>query len=548
MDIEKLNSPKPLAYYSDKWTLAIHRQFIIRRLALKSKITKADFEQASGELGLCVRQVRNILADYRNVPVLQTCMPGHRVSPARKRRIPNETLKIIWEVIKKDYLGTKEKRFISTIHASVRCRCLELGVYVPSYSIVKRELDKVPDLEKAKANKISKPPEACQIYTGRHPATGLLEYVQIDHTHVDLICDHRDIGLWKRRIYITLAECVASRMVYGYYLSLRPPSTRHSALTLMLGMLPKRQWVQNVGLSYSEFREKGIVDPWPIMGACKIAQSDRAADFRGYSYRQGVLSMGVQEIQYRPKGKCWFGGHIERLIGTFMKQVHELPGTTFSNVQQRGRYNSEKHALLTLADFETWLVALILEYHLASHRGLQGLTPLQKFEELKAQGHNKHLKLLPDLYDVYAAFLPHKPRTIGDTGITLNKRFYMHDRLRGMRGKKLIVKYHPHRNDVVYVCLDGMRPSFEAACYYDPNVLDGQREPLDPEYNSFIKAETKRQNDIARDLNAQRHEFIDNLKKARSKELSVSKGSSRAKTILPTGRPIPSLPGNNSPW
>jgi putative transposase len=31
---------------------------------------------------------------------------------------------------------------------------------------------------------------------------------------------------------------------------------------------------------------------------------------------------------------------VERLIGTMMEMVHELPGTTFSSPAERGRYDN----------------------------------------------------------------------------------------------------------------------------------------------------------------------------------------------------------------
>ena len=35
-------------------------------------------------------------------------------------------------------------------------------------------------------------------------------------------------------------------------------------------------------------------------------------------------------------GQPHYGGIVERVIGTMMQLVHELPGTTFSNPAQRG--------------------------------------------------------------------------------------------------------------------------------------------------------------------------------------------------------------------
>jgi len=43
------------------------------------------------------------------------------------------------------------------------------------------------------------------------------------------------------------------------------------------------------------------------------------------------------------------------LIGTQMGAVHLLPGSTFSNPEQRGYYDSEKSARMTLRELERWI-------------------------------------------------------------------------------------------------------------------------------------------------------------------------------------------------
>ena len=48
------------------------------------------------------------------------------------------------------------------------------------------------------------------------------------------------------------------------------------------------------------------------------------------------------------KFKAAVGGIIERVIGTLMELVHALPGTTFSNPTERGSYDSDRTACLTL--------------------------------------------------------------------------------------------------------------------------------------------------------------------------------------------------------
>jgi Mu DNA binding, I gamma subdomain len=68
-------------------------------------------------------------------------------------------------------------------------------------------------------------------------------------------------------------------------------------------------------------------------------------------------------IDYRPPGTPHFGGHIERLIGTTMGAVHILPGSTFSNVAEKGDYPSEKTSALTLVELERWLALQVGGVH-----------------------------------------------------------------------------------------------------------------------------------------------------------------------------------------
>ena len=74
-----------------------------------------------------------------------------------------------------------------------------------------------------------------------------------------------------------------------------------------------------------------------------------------------------------------FGGVVERVLGTLMDMVHQLPGTTFSNIHTRGTYDAEGMAVLTLAELETWLaLAIAGKYHQEIHATLRQV-PLQRF-------------------------------------------------------------------------------------------------------------------------------------------------------------------------
>lgn len=51
---------------------------------------------------------------------------------------------------------------------------------------------------------------------------------------------------------------------------------------------------------------------------------DNASEFKSEALRRGCEQHGI-ELSYRPLGRPHYGGIIERIIGTVMQRVHELP-------------------------------------------------------------------------------------------------------------------------------------------------------------------------------------------------------------------------------
>ena len=108
---------------------------------------------------------------------------------------------------------------------------------------------------------------------------------------------------------------------------------------------------------------------WPMSGKPRQLYLDNAAEFKSEALRRGCEQHGIQ-LSYRPPGLPHFGGIVERIIGTAMQLIHELPGTTFSSPDQRGKYDSEGMAALTLRELERWLTLAIGAYHGCVHGSL----------------------------------------------------------------------------------------------------------------------------------------------------------------------------------
>ncbi|EOA3724446.1 Mu transposase C-terminal domain-containing protein, partial [Pseudomonas aeruginosa] len=192
------------------------------------------------------------------------------------------------------------------------------------------------------------------------PISTPLEQVQIDHTVIDLIVvDERDrqpIG----RPYLTLAIDVFTRCVVGMVVTLEAPSAVSVGLCLAHAGCDKRPWLEGLDVEMD----------WPMSGKPRLLYLDNAAEFKSEALRRGCEQHGIR-LDYRPLGQPHYGGIVERIIGTAMQMIHdELPGTTFSNPNQRGEYASEKMAALTLRELERWLTLAVGTYHGSVHNGL----------------------------------------------------------------------------------------------------------------------------------------------------------------------------------
>jgi putative transposase len=82
-------------------------------------------------------------------------------------------------------------------------------------------------------------------------------------------------------------------------------------------------------------------------------------EFHSRAFERGCRQHGIG-VEHRPPATPRFGGHIERLMGTLMRRVHALPGTTFSSVAERGGYPSQERAALTFREFERVLALEVL--------------------------------------------------------------------------------------------------------------------------------------------------------------------------------------------
>jgi putative transposase len=136
-----------------------------------------------------------------------------------------------------------------------------------------------------------------------------------------------------------------------------------------------------------------------------------------------------------------------------MGAVHLLPGTTFSDVNQKGCYPSEARAILTLSELERWLALQIAGvYQLSLHSSL-GKTPLTAWQEAVSRLASLVRKPV-DPTEFFLSFLPAVSRQVRRDGIHLWNIRYWDNVLSPWAGRMqrpLLVKYDPRDLSRIYV-------------------------------------------------------------------------------------------------
>jgi putative transposase len=352
------------------WEQARNRASVISSLANRITTHVGDVDQAAEELGVSRRQIYVLLDRYRQGTGLVTDLVVRRSTGGKGgHRLPEPTETIMRDLIRRRFL-TRQKLSLAALHREIVRACASQGVKPPTRNTVSRRIAKLNPVEVGRRREGKDAVRTLQAAGGDVPVIrSILDRVQIDHTVIDIIIvderERRSIG----RPYLTLAIDVFSRAIVGLVLTLEPPSAVSVGLCLANTIGDKRPWMERLGVAVE----------WPMSGKPKSLYLDNAAEFKSEALHRGCEQHDIH-LSYRPQGQPHYGGIVERVIGTAMRKIHELPGTTFSNPAERGQYDSEKLAALTLPELEKWLVLAVAAYHGSVHQTL-GQTPAARWVE-----------------------------------------------------------------------------------------------------------------------------------------------------------------------
>jgi putative transposase len=215
------------------------------------------------------------------------------------------------------------------------------------------------------------------VTTGQSDVIRPLQRVEFDewdtHLHVLAILT----GVWetwsdkqkedatKVRLVLCLAIDVATECVVGMSLA-RKPSPENAARCLEMAVSDKQVYADAAG----------ALTPWDMQGTHETGAADAGSSFANEDLRGKNVDLGVK-FMTTVAGLPWLRGKVERVFRSIDdKFVAMFAGRTFGNVVEKGEYDSEGNASLTVDEFAHALVRYKIDhYHNHPHDGLGGETP-----------------------------------------------------------------------------------------------------------------------------------------------------------------------------
>lgn len=476
----------PFDALTDKEWLVANARYQIIKPILDGKSSTLEVKKLAEINGIHYTTLYRWIKRYNNGGIIAVLAGQKRSGGKNKSRLTPELDTIINECIIDLYLDPSRKS-ISKVTRSIIIKCKKQNVTPPHANTIRNRIKNISEEEVLRARYGSKKSkERFEPIKSSFPGANYpLAVVQIDHTCVDIILVDEVHRNPFRRPYLTVAIDVYSRMVVGLHLSFDPPGEMGTGLCLANAILSKEMILE----------QYGIKGDWPCWGVMSTIHMDNAKEFRGNMLKKVCQNYGIN-IEHRPVATPHWGGHIERLLGTFSKEIHNLPGTTFSNIEERDRYDSTSKAALTIREFEKWLLIYIVNvYHKRIHTSID-MSPYEKYRKgIFGIGGEKGTGLPPRLFNdrrIKLDFMPFVERTVQEYGVIIDHicyyddvlRKYIHareDKTKYSKKRKFIFKRDPRDISIIYF----FDP--ELNDYFEIPYRDTSKPPISIwEYNEVI--------------------------------------------------------------
>lgn len=242
------------------------------------------------------------------------------------------------------------------------------------------------------------------------------ERLEMDEWKVSLMTLMVDAGVWemldekqkaavkRKRVWLSVAIDARTRMIVAMRFLDGAPCIESALGTIELAMRDKSRIAEHVGAS-----------PTYLHAKPRSIAMDNGSNYTANDVMARVVRLGIS-AHYPPAGLAEMRARIERLFGTLKTKIISLfTGQTFSNILEKGDYDSSANASLNVEELNRCFLRGVLDlYHHHPHEGLLGETPYQCMLRLS----NEYGLPLPPNRDVLRHVMGvSSQRRIGDAGV-----------------------------------------------------------------------------------------------------------------------------------
>lgn len=392
-------------------------------------------------------------------------IPNYCKRGNKKPRYPEEVVSIAIREINRLYLNqnrNSKKETLSAVRDAIDKENMRLPSHEqlpkPQIKFVRNIIAAIDafEVEKARNGKNAANKRFREAITSGESVLEPLDRVEIDHTVLDLIVVDANNYLPLGRPTITIAFDRCTRCICGYHVGFDPPSYVSIMKCLSHAIKPKE---------YVKEKYPEIENNWPCWGIPQLIVVDNGREFHSKDLEAATMSLLI-DIRYCPTGQPWWKGAVERFFRTMSKAlIHQIPGSTFSNIKDKGDYNSLKMAIITEADLNELLHTWICDvYHQTVHRATLR-TPFSLWRE-RITSSMQTLAASVELLDVSLSSV--ERRTLFHYGVSLNNLNYNSPQLQKIRKKygEIPVQIRWDRSDLaaVYVLDEATNTYLNVPC------------------------------------------------------------------------------------
>src|SRR5271168_1545498 len=239
------------------------------------------------EAGISERQFYRLMRSYQTGG-LEGLARRSRSDKAGRRAVTSELQNVIEGMCLK-----KPKPTLAWVHRKIKEYCVKEQLSIPSYSVVWRIYQAIPDEQKVYAHEGEKAYRHKFAIIHRWSAEYPNEIWQCDHKQLSLYAT--DVSGHVGRLWLTAIEDDYSRAIVGYYLGIEAPSSLRVALALRQAIWYKSE------------------EAWPMCGIPEKFFTDHGPDFTSSHIEQVAADLKFESIDSRV-GEAEPRGKVERLF------------------------------------------------------------------------------------------------------------------------------------------------------------------------------------------------------------------------------------------